>query len=331
MDRLGLLGVSAEQIREKQRNERLQRQQSLFSQARSPEQLSGMAIASLIGSLGRGLFGKASQAEQDAQLRKELFSETDFQDVNSILGTADVLRSSDPRTAAQYDVYAQNMLTQQAQDAQAAEDRELAIRTQSLGNLKTAEQIKDIRLARDKVEKVDTTGLFDESYYRSFLLSNRGAIKDVAALIDPKGWDEGQRKLSDEQAEALIDVMSRRAAAIYKVNPELSDVEILGRVVQSITGVGDYVPEQGGLDAQLKPEEPKLRPNETTEITPVTATSGAKKQARLKQIADTNKEIDKLNRKIRFYSQRGADDPRVIQLRQELADRKKFLTALTGE
>lgn len=217
MDRLGLLGVTAEQIRQKQRDARLKGQQSLFSQARTPEQLSGMAIASLIGSLGRGLFGKASQAEQNAQLREQIYGETDFTDVNSILGSADVLRSTDPKAAAQYELFAKNYEAEQQAAALAAEDRQREL----LGTrLDLAQKGVDLQQAMKDLNAVDAPKPRD--YGQLTALVEGYVTADPAKRLDSLQEGTGKGFWTRETSlDKLTPLLIPLTASIMQENPSL--------------------------------------------------------------------------------------------------------------
>lgn len=316
MDRLGLLGVTAEQIRQKQRKDRLDRQQSLFSQARTPEQLSGMAIASLIGSLGRGLFGKPSQAEQDAQLREQIYGETDFEDVNSILGSADVLRSTDPKAAAQYELFAKNYLAEQKKAEQAAADYQREV----LGTrLDLAQKGVDLQQSMKDLNAVDAPKAL------TFEQLKEGVGAYITA--DPANRfsslrDQTGNFFTKKDDEELIPFITNQTALILRANPGMKIDEAFAQASAGLTSLIDLGKEPADVQGTGSDAYQDMAGNqETTEtVQPTSGQMGrrkrAKQQAEAVQSVDTSEQRAKLQNIIETSKSRRAVNKAKLALKQ---------------
>ena len=197
-----LFGVTPEQVRANQ----MAAQQRMFASASSPQQASGMAIGSI---LGRLLMGK-SDALENAEARQAFKSGVDWNDAESLRLLAPDAPNADIRLGMLN--RASEIDTQALATAQAAEDRERALKSQALTDLEKAEKIKQMRQPKETKRTFEQALKISEAYAAT---DPAERLKSVQKLTG-EGW-----KL-EKDIEELTPYLTTQSAVLMQADPTLS-------------------------------------------------------------------------------------------------------------
>lgn len=198
-----LFGVTPEQIRAKQRADR----QRMFANARSPQEASGLAIGSI---LSRLLGGKSDELK-DAEARQAFKSGVDWNDAESLRLLAPDAPNADIRLgmlnrAGEIDAAA-------IAAAQAAEDRERDIKSQSLTDLKKAEEIRQMRQPKTTKRTFEQALKISEAYAATDPAERLDALQELTG--------EGARNF-EKDLEELTPFLTTQSAVLMQADPTLS-------------------------------------------------------------------------------------------------------------
>ena len=320
-----LFGVTPEQVRANQ----MAAQQRMFASASSPQQASGMAIGSI---LGRLLMGK-SDALENAEARQAFKSGVDWNDAESLRLLAPDAPNADIRLGMLN--RAGELDTQALAAAQAAEDRERAIKSQALADLKKAEEIKQMRQPKTAKRTFEQALKISEAYAAT---DPAERLKSVQKLTG-KGWK------FEKDIEELTPYLTTQSAVLMQADPTLSAdrafaqaaanyMELFTGGTEEAVATDDFSDVKGGEEAKV--EAKMTVDGQRYAVRPLSAiTDKAELKVRQGQINEAESSLSKIDRRIADFEKvaargRGLGAERatakIAELRERQARLNKLLT-----
>lgn len=283
-----LFGVTPAQVRANQ----MAAQQRMFASASSPQQASGMAIGSI---LGRLLMGK-SDALENAEARQAFKTGVDWNDAESLRLLAPDAPNADIRLgmlnrAGEIDAQAVAAL-------QAAEDRERAIRSQTLTDLKKGEEIRQMRQPKETKRSFEQALKISEAYAATDPAERLKAVQKLTG----KGWK------FEKDIEELTPYLTTQSAVLMQADPTLSAdrafaqaaanyMELFTGGTEEAVATDDFSDVKGGEEA--KAEAKMTVGGQRYTVRPLSAiTDKAELKVRQGQINEAQSSLSKIDKRI---------------------------------
>ena len=318
-----LFGVTPEQVRANQ----VAAQQRMFASASSPQQASGMAIGSI---LGRLLMGK-SDALENAEARQAFKTGVDWNDAESLRLLAPDAPNADIRLgmlnrAGEIDAQAVAAL-------QAAEDRERAIRSQTLTDLKKGEEIRQMRQPKETKRSFEQALKISEAYAATDPAERLKAVQKLTG----KGWK------FEKDIEELTPYLTTQSAVLMQADPTLSAdrafaqaaanyMELFSGGTEEAVATDDFSDVKGGEEAKV--EAKMTVDGQRYAVRPLSAiTDKAELKVRQGQINEAESSLSKIDRRIADFEKvaargRGLGAERATAKIAELRERQARLNKL---
>lgn len=318
-----LFGVTPEQVRANQ----VAAQQRMFASASSPQQASGMAIGSI---LGRLLMGK-SDALENAEARQAFKTGVDWNDAESLRLLAPDAPNADIRLgmlnrAGEIDAQAVAAL-------QAAEDRERAIRSQTLTDLKKGEEIRQMRQPKETKRSFEQALKISEAYAATDPAERLKAVQKLTG----KGWK------FEKDIEELTPYLTTQSAVLMQADPTLSAdrafaqaaanyMELFSGGTEEAVATDDFSDVKGGEEAKV--EAKMTVDGQRYAVRPLSAiTDKAELKVRQGQINEAESSLSKIDRRIADFEKvaargRGLGAERATAKIAELRERQARLNNL---